>query len=132
MSQPNRSSLRQFGFVFTALFVVIGLSPWLFHHAPVRVWALVVALMFAATAIVAPRLLTPFDAVWRQIGLLLHHVTNPLFMAIIYWLAFVPLGVAIRLSGKQLLRMKREPEAESYWIVRAQPGISGPSMSRQF
>jgi hypothetical protein len=132
MSQPNKSSLRQFGFVFAAFFLVIALSPWVLHHAPVRVWALVLAPLFALTAIVAPRLLAPLDLVWRRFGLLLHHVTNPLFMALIYWLAFVPLGVAIRLSGKELLRMKRDPAAHTYWIVRPQPGISGPSMSRQF
>jgi hypothetical protein len=102
------------------------------HHGGVRVWALVLALMCALLAIAAPRTLGPLEAAWRQLGLLLHHVTNPIFMGLIFWLAFTPTALVLRLMGKQLLPLKRDPAATSYWIVRAKPGIAAGSMSRQF
>ena len=132
MSERAKSSPRQFGFVFAAFFVILGLSPWLLHHEQVRVWALAAASIVALVAVVAPSFLAPVDRRWRQIGLILHHVTNPVFMAFIYFVGFVPIGVAIRLSGRELLRMKREPNAESYWIARTPPAIVPRSMSRQF
>ena len=102
------------------------------HHGAVRFWAIVLAIVFALLAIVAPRALTPMEAAWQKLGLLLHHVTNPIFMALIFWLAFVPTALVLRLVGKELLPMKRDAAATSYWIVRAEPGISADSMSRQF
>ena len=34
----------------------------------------------------------------------------------------LPIGLVMRALGKDLLRLKREPDADSYWIVRAPPG----------
>lgn len=95
-------------------------------------WAVALAAVFAVLAIIAPRTLTPLEAAWQKLGLLLHHVTNPIFMALIFWLAFVPTALVLRLMGKELLPMKRDAAATSYWKVRAEPGIAAGSMSRQF
>jgi hypothetical protein len=38
----------------------------------------------------------------------------------------------MRITGKQFLALKREPERDSYWIVRDPPGPSPESMRDQF
>ena len=80
----------------------------------------------------APRLLQPLNRLWFKLGLLLHHVVNPVIMALMFYGAMLPMALLLRWLGKDLLRLKREPEAQSYWIAREPPAPAPGSMSKQF
>ena len=67
-------------------------------------------------ALAAPRLLAPFNWVWTKFGLLLHRIISPIFLTILFYGCIAPIGFLMRLSGKDPLRLKYEPDAESYWI----------------
>lgn len=124
-------SNRSFGLVFAVFFALVGLAPVL-HGAAVRLWALGLALAFTAAAFLAPRLLQPLNRVWFKLGLALHHVVNPIVMAVMFYGAILPMAVLLRALGKDLLRLKREPESHSYWIAREPPAPAPGSMSKQF
>jgi len=70
--------------------------------------------------------------VWAKLALLLHKIVNPITTAVMYFLVFVPAGFMFRLMGKDPLRLKLEPDAESYWIPRNPPGPAPESMRNQF
>ena len=124
-------SNRSFGVVFAVVFAMIGLWPVPFGGLP-RWWAVIPALMFLALALIAPRLLSPLNRAWFYVGLALHRVVNPVVMAIIYYGTVVPMGLILKARGKDLLRLKRDPQAESYWIPRDPPGPARGSMTKQF
>ena len=124
-------SNRSFGLVFAAFFALVALLPAT-HGAPVRWWALVVAAAFATIAFFIPRLLQPLNRVWFALGLLLHHVVNPVIMAVMFYGAILPMALLLRWRKKDLLRLKREPQAASYWIPREPPAPAPGSMSKQF
>jgi hypothetical protein len=124
-------SNRSFGLVFAGFFLVVALLPLVLGGA-MRWWALALAAAFAAIALVAPRLLSPFNRAWYALGLVLHHVVNPLIMAVMFYGAILPMALLLRALGKDLLRLKRDPAAASYWIVREPPGPAAGSMSKQF
>ena len=69
-------------------------------------------------------MLNPLNRIWLKFGLLLHRVVNPVIMALLFYGTVLPTGLIARAMGKDLLRLKREPNADSYWIVRAPPGPS--------
>lgn len=125
-------SERKFGVTFAAVFLIFSLWPWIFGNLPIRLWALVLAGLFAVAAIFAPQLLVPLNRAWLRLGIAMHRIGNPVVMAVIYFLGFVPMGLVIRASGKDLLRLRWEPDAPSYWIRRQPPGPSPASMSKQF
>lgn len=124
-------SNRSFGITFAVVFGVIALWP-LWSGGNVRVWAGVPALAFAAIAFAAPRLLAPLNRCWFLLGQALHHVVNPVLMALIYFGSVVPTGLVVKLLGKDLLHLRRDPEAASYWTLREPPGPAPGSMSKQF
>jgi hypothetical protein len=124
-------SNRTFGTVFAVVFAVIALWPLLSGHAP-RLWASVLAAAFLGVALFAPTLLAPLNRGWFHLGLALHRVVNPVVMAIIYYGTVVPIGLILRARGKDPLRLKRDPEATSYWIARDPPGPPRGSMTKQF
>ena len=121
---------RSFGLTFAVLFLLVGMWPWVFHGGPVRLWALGVAIAFIAAALAAPRLLAPLNKIWFRFGLLLHRVVNPIVMGMIFSCAVVPTAMLIlRLRGKDLFRLKLDPDSASYWIHR--DPLAPNSMSKQ-
>jgi hypothetical protein len=125
------SSDRNFGLIFAAFFALLTvLGLW---HGTGR-WPIWLALACVASllAFVAPRLLKPFNWVWTKFGLLLHRIVSPIFLAFVFYGCLVPTGFLMRLSGKDPLRLKYEPQADSYWIRRTPPGPAPQSFKEQF
>ncbi|MBF0353800.1 MAG: hypothetical protein HQL43_00995 [Alphaproteobacteria bacterium] len=130
-SKVKQGSDRSFGFVFAAFFAIIGLWP-LFKGLDARLWALFLAALFLAVSLIRPALLKPLNRVWFLFGLLLHKIVSPLIMGLLFFLTVAPTGLIMRALGKDMLRLKRDPEAASYWILRDPPGPEAGSMTRQF
>ena len=126
-----RSSERTFGIVFTVVSALIGVWP-IFSGVRPRFWAFGLAVTFFAAAMLRPRLLAPLNAAWFHFGVLLHHVVNPVIMFVIYCGAVVPTGLILKARGKDLLRLKLDRTATSYWIIREPPGPAAGSMRKQF
>jgi hypothetical protein len=125
------SSERNFGVIFAALFALIGLGP-LYHGGAVRWWSIAIGAAFLVCALVAPRLLRPLNQLWFKFGLLLHHVVNPIVMFALYFSTVVPMGLLVRVLGKDLLHLKFDKGAASYWISRSPPAPPPGSMTKQF
>jgi len=125
------SSDRSFGLVFAAVFAIVAAWP-LTHGADPRWGALAVAAAFLVVALTVPKALHPLNRVWTAFGLLLHKIVSPVIMGAIFFLTVTPIALLMRLLGKTPLQLRFEPNATSYWIVRAPPGPSGATMKNQF
>jgi hypothetical protein len=128
---PVPGSDRNFGFVFTAFFSIVGLYP-LRYGLPIRPWALGLAALFLLAAGAAPRVLHVPNVIWFRFGLLLAKVVNPIVLSLLYLVAFVPTGLLLRAVGKDPMRVKRDPSASTYWLPRTPPGPEPESMKMQF
>ena len=122
-------SERGFGLVFAAVFAAIALWP-LVGGNEVRLWALVVAGLFAIIAFAAPALLKWPNRLWFRFGLLLGKIVAPVVMAIIFVVTVVPTGFIMRLLGKDLLHLRRQPGDATYWHT-VDPAVRSP-MKNQF
>ena len=124
-------SNRAFGFVFAAVFAVIGLVPLLGGKDPWGV-SLFVAGWFLVLALFAPSVLGPLSRLWHRFGLLLHKIVNPLVMAFLFYATVTPTALAMRLFGKDPLGLRFDKEADTYWIERRPPGPEPETMKNQF
>lgn len=122
---------KNFGLVMAGAFAVLWLWPWLRHGHSLRWWALVLSLIFLGVALVVPAWLAPLNSLWFKLGLALQKVVSPLIMGLLFYAAVLPVGLILRLTGKDLLRLKRGDET-TYWIAREPPGPAPHSMSKQF
>jgi uncharacterized membrane protein len=125
------SSDRSFGLVFATLFALIAVSK-LWHGNDAGYGWLAAAAAVLAAALTVPTALAPANRLWLKIGLLLHHVVEPLVMGVLFFLVVTPMGVALRLTGKDLLRLRRDAAATTYWIDRDPPGPTPESLRNQF
>jgi predicted membrane metal-binding protein len=126
------SSDRSFGFVFAAVFCIVGCWP-LVHGEPLRWWTLVVAPPFAVLALVRPQVLHLLNRLWLAFGRLLHRIVSPLVMGLLFFAAGTPTAWLMRLCGRDVLSLKRQVELKSYWI-RREPGsqLAPQTMKNQF
>jgi hypothetical protein len=125
------SSDRSFGIVFAVVFAVIGLLPLLFGRG-IRLWSLAVGGAFLLAALAFPSVLAPLNRIWLRFGLLLHKIVSPLILGIMFFLVITPMGVVMRAFGKDLLRLRFDKAAPSYWIDRIPPGPPPESLKDQF
>ena len=95
-------------------------------------WWLAFAVLFTGVALVRAGVLAPFNRLWTKFGLLLFTVISPLVLAMVFYGCITPIGWILRLTGKDLLRLRIEPEAKSYWILREPPGPSPDTLKNQF
>jgi hypothetical protein len=129
--QVKRSSDRAFGFVFTALFLLIGALPLMDGRGP-HWWALALSGILLAISLTVPWVLSPFNRAWLRFGQLLHRVVNPVVMALLFFGMITPTGLLRRALVRDPFRLARDPEAESYWIDRDPPGPAPETMTQQF
>ena len=125
------SSPRGFGVVFTVMFLIVALWPWISGAAPRR-WALVVAAVLAVVTLAAPALLALPNRWWLRFGELLNRLISPLVLAFLFFVVVTPMGALMRVFGKDNLRLRRDGQQPSYWIEREPPGPKPDSLNHQF
>ena len=124
----EQSSEKSFGVVFSIVFLLVALYP-LIASAELRIWALVVSIIFFLLAFLAPKILALPNKLWFKFGILLGSIIAPVVMALVYFITVLPTGLIMRFFGKDLLKLKLDKNAKSYWIKRIEP--IGP-MKNQF
>ena len=124
----EQSSEKSFGVVFSIVFLIVSLYP-LINSEGLRIWALVVSIIFFLLAFLAPKILVLPNKLWFKFGLLLGSIVAPIVMAFVYFVTVLPTGFIMRLLGKDLLKQKLDKDAKSYWIERKEPV---GSMKNQF
>ena len=120
-------SNRSFGILFFVVFAIIAIWP-LMNDGVIRIWPIPISFIFLVLGLLNSKLLNPLNLIWIKFGELLGRVIAPLVMAAIYFIIVTPIGLFMRLIGKDLLNTKFLKD-KSYWIKR-EKNIS--SMKKQF
>ena len=58
-------------------------------------------------AVFRPAALAPANRVWLRLGLVLYKVVNPVAMGLVFFATVVPIGLIMRVLGKDPLRLAR-------------------------
>lgn len=70
---------------------------------------------------------------WVGFSVVLGYFVSRILLTIIFFLVLTPTGFMMRLSGKDPMDRKRDPEGQSYWIPRTQePDTSIERYEKQF
>ena len=119
MQIKNKSTNKSFGIVFFIVFLLISIYP-LIKNGELRLWSLIVALIFLILGLLNSKILTPLNSIWFKFGLLLGKVVSPVIMGIIFFLVVTPTSFIMRILGKDLLNLKYSKN-KSYWIEKEGP-----------
>ena len=119
MDNIKINSNRSFGIVFFLVFLLIALYP-LTNSEDVRLWSIVISLIFLVLGSVNSKFLTPLNKLWFKFGIFLGKIISPLIMGIIFFLVVTPIGLIMRILGKDVINL-RYNKNKSYWIEKIGP-----------
>tara|TARA_B100000530_G_C15605949_1_gene348344 strand:+ start:173 stop:562 length:390 start_codon:yes stop_codon:yes gene_type:complete len=109
-------SNRSFGVVFFIVFLLIGLWPILKGNE-LRIWSIVISLIFLTLGILNSKILTPFNKVWFRFGIFLGNFISPIIMGIVFFLVVTPTGLIMKLFRKDLINLRKN-NSSTYWIEK--------------
>ena len=119
MDDIKVGSNKSFGIVFFVVFLLVSIYP-LINNEGIRIWSLVISLIFLVLGILNSNLLSPLNKIWFKFGIFLGKIISPIIMGIIFFLVVTPIGLIMRLFGKDVLNLKYN-DYKTYWIEKTGP-----------
>jgi len=119
MDNVKSSSNRSFGIVFFVVFLFIAIYP-LNYNGEIRLWSIIISLIFLILGLLRSKILTPLNILWFKFGIFLGKIVSPIIMGLIFFLVVTPIGILMRILGKDLLNLKYNLN-KSYWIEKSGP-----------
>ena len=126
----TRQQLRSFGLLVGGIFALLGLWPMVWRHESPRWWAVTLAVLLIGPALVAPGILGPAYRVWMKLAEVLAWINTRILLGLVFFGVVTPIGLVMRLLGRDPMRRRLEPSTESY-RMRCVPR-PGTHMLRQF
>jgi len=120
-----------FGLFFSGMFSLIALYCYWQDFKNFAIFASITSFLFIAVTLVAPKMLSPLNRAWYELGMLLGKIVSPIVLGVIFFLMITPISLITRLFGRDELKIKKL-SLHSYWVDRSPPGPSSDSFKNQF
>lgn len=119
--QPHRKQLRMFALGLGVLMVAGAARGW--HHHPGVLSGVLggAGLALVGLGLVAPSRVRGLYLLWLAAVAPLGWVVSYLLLAALYFLVITPIGLTLRLLGRDPLRLRRSPNRRTFWYLRRQP-----------
>ena len=114
MKEIKLPTNKNFGTVFFLVFLIISLFP-LLKNENIRIWSIIIALVFLVLGLLNSQILTPLNRIWLRFGILLGILVSPIIMSIVFFAVVTPISFMMKLFNKNLLTLKKDNKS-SYWI----------------
>jgi multisubunit Na+/H+ antiporter MnhG subunit len=129
--KSGEKELREFGVVVGLVLILFG-AVAMFRGKPFYPYLYGAGLALAAFGVLMPKTLKPLQKAWMASALVIGFVMSRLILGILFYLVMTPIGLLMKLFGKDLLDERLEKEKASYWIERGKDAIAAESYEKQF
>ncbi len=125
-------SNRNFGLTFLSIFLLLSVQKLQTNDTQELKILLASSVLLAVVSFISPNLLGPFNRVWLKFGDILHNVTTPIIMGLLFYLVITPVGILMRLFKNDPLKLRYNLAVKSYWIQRIKATDIQSTMRNQF
>ena len=127
----DKKELQKFSLVIGIFLIVLGgLLCWRSTgHYP---WLIIVAVTILLVGFVRPMLLKPIHKAWMTLAILMGWVVTRIILSVLFYIIVTPIGLSIRLLGKDFLDLEFSEDTNSYWILRQDIKKDRSDYERQF
>lgn len=117
--KQDKSSIRKFGLTMAIALGIIGAVIFFKgSHSERAYWLWLIAGLFLVIGFLMPAVLRPIHKVWMGLAFVMGWFMSRLILTILYYLVITPISFIVKLSAKDLLQLKIDKNAPSYWIKR--------------
>lgn len=121
---------RNFGFMMGSVLALLGSWPFLFSDGPARIWALLLSIVLVCLGALLPYALRPLYQGWMRIGAVLGWINTRILLALCFYVLVFPLGLVMRLLGKDPLHKYLDSNLQTYRQPRE--GMPRTQMEKQY
>ena len=113
----DATGYRKFGLISSAIVIILFgvLIPWLFSLA-LPLWPWIVGAVLSVWALLAPCTLKPVYGIWMKFGLIMNWINTRLILGIVFYGMILPVGMLMRLTGKDPMRRGLDSNTDSYRV----------------
>jgi hypothetical protein len=129
--QGTREEVRKFGYLFAAVLSIIALYT-LYRGTSHWLWFLGAAVVFLVAGLAAYPVLRPVYIGWMTFAFVLGWINTRILLGLMFFLVFTPIGLLLRLTGKDLLDQRIDRSAKSYWVKRERKEFDPKRYERLF
>lgn len=113
----TRGELKRFGLVFLAIMALLT-AYLLWKDSPAWPSTAIAGAIFLVLAVAIPEALRPLYVVWMAIGAVLAWVNTRIILGAVFYLVMTPIGLLMKLGGKDILGTRIDPDAATYWVAQ--------------
>ena len=126
----SRAEGRKFAFTVGAGLLALASVGWWRGHGSVASLLGFTGFVLAAAGIVVPSRLAGLRRAWMRLARAISKITTPVAMGVVYFIVIAPVGLVMRLFGRNPLERRRENG--SFWIARSAGSVRRGKMTNQF
>ena len=112
--KPDSTELRKFGVSMIVGFAIIGGVLYWRDHVSVAYGCFVFGAVSGLLGLTGTRAALPIYVAWMAVAFVMGNIVSRLLLALVYYGLFTPMGLAMRLGGRDALRLKRT-DVKTYW-----------------
>lgn len=129
--KSDRKELRKFGIIIGIVLALWGgLLFW--RGKDYYSYFFIFSVVFLILGIGAPILLKPIHKIFMTLAIFISWVGTRVILIVLFYLVFTAIGLLMRLSGKDILNLKFDREAKSYWVPRKAQKFEKKNYESQF
>lgn len=124
MMKKTPKELKKFGLTMALICVLFSLIG-IWKNGTVTGFGLILsflAVVFGVLAVFAPLTLRSFEKFWLALGEKINKFVTPVILSITFYVLITPLGLLLKLMGKDILSLKIDKTRSTYWEEVDQSG----------
>ena len=129
--KPDIKEQKKAGYAVGIVLLAIG-ALLMYRNKPAYPYFIGVSALLLLLAFAAPKALKHFYIAWMSLAAVLGFIMTRLILSILFYIIITPIGLILRLTGKDLLDMKWDKKKNSYWIKREKTEYFRESSEKQF
>jgi hypothetical protein len=115
--KPSTSELRNFGLLLGALVVAVFAGLPFFRRHEISGWPWLAAAALWIPALARPAALSYPHRGWARLAEALGWLNTRIILSLLYFVVIVPIGMVMRLAGRDPMKRKFDPAAKSYRVA---------------
>ena len=129
--KEDKTTLRKFGFTVGTVLLLVGIVLFLIGKSSSVVFG-GIGVLLILFGLILPNILKPLNKIWMTLAVILGWFMSRVILFILYYVIITPIGIFLKLIGKDFLQLKIDKSSKSYWETREKKIAEQIDYERQF
>mgnify|MGYP001383462268 CR=1 FL=1 len=129
--QTGEKDLRSFGFTIGLIFLIISIYLFYKEYESLQIF-IYISILFAGLGLILPSFLKPIYLLWMVFAVILGWFMTRIILSLLFLIVVTPIGLTLRILGKDLLELSKKEIQGSYWNKRDSEIEKNQNYKKQF